>query len=187
MAALSWPGYYQGHEWLSSRLLLARALTVTHPAMTVTSAKSQPPTEADHIKRACRGALLVNHSNKHLLILTYSSAADTKRCDCDPSHHLHWENIYCLDLISQPDLSSSTYVNFQRLTQKAVQVFRNALEVTSGIWHLLGQTACMLLERCRMYVLHYLNLGYNENGLWKKIAFSFILIVLYSRKHCAFV
>lgn len=80
-----------------------------------TSVKSQPPTEANHIKRACRGALLVNRNKKHLLILTYISAADTNRCDCDPNHHLHWEKMYCLDLISQPGLSSSTYVNFQRL------------------------------------------------------------------------
>uniref|UniRef100_A0AAV2KUW3 Uncharacterized protein n=1 Tax=Knipowitschia caucasica TaxID=637954 RepID=A0AAV2KUW3_KNICA len=41
-----------------------------------TSAKSQPPTGANHIKQPCRGAPLVNRGNKHLLILTYSSAPD---------------------------------------------------------------------------------------------------------------
>ncbi|KAM7388436.1 hypothetical protein PAMP_024610 [Pampus punctatissimus] len=52
-----------------------------------TSAKSQPPTGANHIKRGCQGAPLVNRGNKHLLILTYSSAADTHRCAL--SHCLH--------------------------------------------------------------------------------------------------
>ncbi|CAL8268588.1 unnamed protein product [Arctogadus glacialis] len=45
-----------------------------------TSAKSQPSTGADHIKQGpLRGPLLVNRGSKHLLILTYRSAADTYR------------------------------------------------------------------------------------------------------------
>lgn len=52
---------------------------------------------ANHIKRGCQGALLVNRGNKHLLIHTYSPAADTHRCA--PSQCLHWEKMYCLDLI----------------------------------------------------------------------------------------
>lgn len=85
---------------------------------------------ANHIKRGCQGALLVNRGNKHLLILTYSPAADTHRCA--PSQCLHWEKMYCLDLIplsapsSRP--SSSACVNLEPSdTQRAAQVFKNAL------------------------------------------------------------
>lgn len=87
------------HESLSSPPLLVGALTVTHPAMTVTSvqraSRRQGPTTSNE---AVKGPLLVNCGKKHLLILTYSSRADT-HC-CAPSHCLRWEKLFSLDLIS---------------------------------------------------------------------------------------
>lgn len=134
MAALSWPGHYQTPWMLVFSSFVGRGIDSHSPGNDChTSAKSQPPTGANHIKRGCQGALLVNRGNKHLLILTYISAADTHCCAF--SHSLHWEKMYCLDLIflsAAPllsrSLSSSAYVNLQAAeTQRAAEVFKNAL------------------------------------------------------------
>lgn len=99
MAALSWPGHYQAPWMPVFSSFVGRGIDSHSPGNDChTSAKSQPPTGANHIKRGCQGALLVNRGNKHLLILTYSSAADTHRCAL--SYCLRWEKMYCLDLIS---------------------------------------------------------------------------------------
>lgn len=137
MAALSLPGHYQAPWMPVFSSFVRRGIDSHSPGNDChTSAKSQPPTGANHIKRDCQGALLVNRGNKHLLILTYSSAADTYRCAL--SHRLRWEKMYCLDLISlrapparpflSASLSSSACVNLQPAeTQRAAKVFKNAL------------------------------------------------------------
>lgn len=135
MAALSRPGHYQAPWMPVFSSFVGWGIDSHSPGNdSHTSAKSQPPTGANHIKRGCQGALLVNRGNKHLLILTYSSAADTHRCAL--SHCLHWEKMYCLDLISLSappppcpfPLSSSACVNLQPTeTQRAAKVFKNAL------------------------------------------------------------
>lgn len=99
MAALSWPGHYQAPWMPVFSSFVGWGIDSHSPGNDChTSAKSQPPTGASHIKQGCQGALLVNRGNKHLLILTYSSAADTHRCAL--SRCLCWEKMYCLDLIS---------------------------------------------------------------------------------------
>lgn len=133
MAALSWSGHYQAPWMPVFSSFVGWGIDSHSPGNdSHTSVKSQPPTGANHIKRGCQGALLVNRGNKHVLILTYSSAADTHRCAL--SHCLHWEKMYCLDLIAPTSptlalsLSSSACVNLQPTeTQRAAKVFKNAL------------------------------------------------------------
>lgn len=150
MAALSQPGHYQAPWMPVFSSFVGWGIDSHSPGNDChTGAKSQPPTGANHIKQGCQGALLVNRGNKHLLILTYSSAADTHRCAL--SRCLCWEKMYCLDLISlslyththtrtstvppAPPLpqSSSACVNLQPAeTQKAAKVFKNALWMHDG-------------------------------------------------------
>lgn len=118
-----------------------------------TSAKSQPPTGASHIKRGCQGALLVNRGNKHLLIFTYSLAADTHHC-AQPLHSLRKDVLVWTSFLptrSPLTLSSSGWDNLQHAeTQRAAKVFNRC--TTEWCWHDQGSASNLLSRGTEFHV-----------------------------------
>lgn len=178
MAALSWPGHYQAPWMPVFSSFVGRGIDSHSPGNDChTSAKSQPPTGANHIKRGCQGALLVNRGNKHLLILTYSSAADTHRCAL--SHCLHWEKMYCLDLIS---LFAAPLLSFSASLCQVVLVLTSSLPrhkgllkclrmlygcMTRGGWHCCGSESIQDVNEIHSVFTFNLELSHTWFSLYK--------------------
>jgi len=147
--AIIWP-----HECLSSPLLSAGALTVTHPAMTVTPAqrasRRQGPTTSNEAVKGPRSWTVATNTSwssptaqRQTPTAVLSATASTeKRCTARTS----------FPSLSTPpptpglsfSLSSSACVNLQPAeTQRAAKVFKNAL------WtHNKGRLALLGVRKC---------------------------------------
>lgn len=122
------------HECLSSPLLSAGALTVTHPAMTVTpaqraSCQQGPTTSNEAVKGPCSWTVATNTSwssptaqQQTPTAVLSASASTEKRCTA-------WTSFPSLQpLICLLPMSSSACVNLQPAkTQRTTKVFKNAL------------------------------------------------------------
>jgi len=80
------PAIIRPHECLSSPLLSGRRHWQSLTRQWLSHRRKEPAADRGrpHQTRLSRGPPLVNRGNKHLLILTYISAADTHRCALSP-------------------------------------------------------------------------------------------------------
>lgn len=174
MVALSWPGHYQTPWMPVFSSFVDWGIDSHSPGNDChTSAKSQPPTGADHIKQGCQGALLMNRGNKHLLILTYSYTPDTHRCA--PSHCLHWEKMYCANPVSSSvypptpsSLVSPSLCQVVLVLTSSLWRHKGLLKVfKSSLWTRdKGRLALPGVRKCTECEWHKFSFTFNGSRIW---------------------